>query len=101
PFPKDALQEALQQYPKANEFYWVQEEPKNMGPWRFMQEQIQPLLDGNKRKLRYITRPESASPAVGTNARHTYEQAEVVDDAFAEKLVERSPKRPKVIKTKK
>ncbi len=101
PFPSGALQAALLEYPKANEFYWVQEEPKNMGPWRFMQEQIQPLLDVVKRKLRYVTRPESASPAVGTNERHKYEQNEVVDDAFAEKLVARTPKRPKVIKKKK
>ena len=101
PFPKDALQSALQEYPAAHEFYWVQEEPKNMGPWRFMQENIQPMLDGIKRTLRHITRPESASPAVGINERHKYEQNEVVDDAFAEKLVARTPKRPKVIKKKK
>jgi 2-oxoglutarate dehydrogenase E1 component len=101
PFPKDALQAALQEYPSANEYYWVQEEPKNMGPWRFMQENIQPLLDGMKRTLRHVTRPESASPAVGTDGRHKYEQNEVVDDAFAEKLVARSPKRPKLIKKKK
>jgi hypothetical protein len=24
---------------------WAQEEPRNMGPWRFLREQIQPLLD--------------------------------------------------------
>ncbi|MEO8130085.1 MAG: multifunctional oxoglutarate decarboxylase/oxoglutarate dehydrogenase thiamine pyrophosphate-binding subunit/dihydrolipoyllysine-residue succinyltransferase subunit, partial [Bryobacteraceae bacterium] len=101
PFPKEALEAALQEYPGANEFYWVQEEPRNMGPWRFMQENIQPMLDGIKRTLRHITRPESASPAVGTAERHKYEQNEVVDDAFSDKLVARTPKRPKVIKTKK
>jgi len=101
PFPSAELQAALQEYPGAHEFYWVQEEPKNMGPWRFMQENIQPMLDSIKRTLRHITRPESASPAVGTNERHKYEQNEVVDDAFAEKLVARTPKRPKVIKKKK
>jgi 2-oxoglutarate dehydrogenase E1 component len=101
PFPKDQLQAVLQEYTAAQEIYWVQEEPKNMGPWRFMQEHIQPMLDGMKRTLRHVTRPESASPAVGTDARHKYEQNETVDDAFAETLVARSPKRPKLIKKKK
>jgi 2-oxoglutarate dehydrogenase E1 component len=101
PFPAAALQSALDEYPATAEVYWVQEEPKNMGPWRFMQENIQPLLDGSKRTLKHVGRPESASPAVGTSHRHDYEQNEVVDDAFATTHVARKPKRPKLIKAKK
>ena len=60
----------------------MQEEPQNMGPWRFLREQIQPLLDATGRELRYIGRAESASPATGSLKRHQQEQAEILDEAL-------------------
>jgi 2-oxoglutarate dehydrogenase E1 component len=54
-----------------------------MGPWRFMRESFQPLLQETRRELRYIGRPESASPATGSGKRHQQEQAEIVNDALA------------------
>ena len=42
-----------------------------------MREQIQPLLDASERELRYVGRPESASPATGSLKRHQQEQAEI------------------------
>ena len=53
-----------------------------MGPWRFLREQIQPLLDASGRELRYIGRSESASPATGSHKRHQQEQAEILDEAL-------------------
>ena len=53
-----------------------------MGPWRFMREQLQPLLEGSGRLLRYVGRSESASPATGSLKRHQQEQAEIVDEAM-------------------
>jgi 2-oxoglutarate dehydrogenase complex dehydrogenase (E1) component-like enzyme len=53
-----------------------------MGPWRFVREQIQPLLDGSRRELRYVGRSESASPATGSFKRHQQEQAETLDEAL-------------------
>ena len=53
-----------------------------MGPWRFMREQIQPLLDASGRELWYVGRAESASPATGSGKRHQQEQAEIVRDAL-------------------
>jgi 2-oxoglutarate dehydrogenase E1 component len=47
-----------------------------------MREQIQPLLDATGRELRYVGRPESASPATGSGKRHQQEQAEIVNDAL-------------------
>jgi multifunctional 2-oxoglutarate metabolism enzyme len=98
PFPQNKLQELLAQYGSATEVYWVQEEPRNMGPWRFVQENLQPLLDPTKRVLGYAGRPESASPAAGTTKRHEQEQAQVVDDAFAAAAVTRKPGRVKLVK---
>ena len=61
---------------------WVQEEPRNMGPWRFVRTPVQPMLDGTRRKLRYIGRPESASPAAGSYKQHNQELADILDAAF-------------------
>jgi 2-oxoglutarate dehydrogenase complex dehydrogenase (E1) component-like enzyme len=44
PFAESDANDALMRYPLTAEVVWAQEEPRNMGPWRFMQEQLQPLL---------------------------------------------------------
>jgi 2-oxoglutarate dehydrogenase E1 component len=82
PFPASLTSDQIARYPATAEVVWVQEEPRNMGPWRFVREQIQPLLDASKRELRYVGRPESASPATGSGKRHQEEQAGIVNDAL-------------------
>jgi len=81
--------------------YWVQEEPRNMGPWRFMLESFQTILESTRRVLRYAGRPEYASPAAGTTKRHAMEQAELVNDAFAPRPVTRAPRRLRIVKKRK
>jgi 2-oxoglutarate decarboxylase len=83
PFAADQASDLLLRYPTTAEVVWAQEEPRNMGPWRYVREWMQPLLDATGRELRYVGRPESASPATGSGKRHQLEQAEVVNDAFA------------------
>ena len=83
PFPKGELQDVLLRYPLTSEIVWVQEEPRNMGAWRFVHENLQPLLDPSKRTLRYVGRNESASPAPGSLKGHQLEQAEILDEAFS------------------
>src|SRR5713101_7654001 len=82
PFLQSNFRDILLRYPLTSEVVWAQEEPKNMGPWRFLREQIQPLLDPSSRELRYIGRSESASPATGSLKRHQQEQAEIMDEAL-------------------
>jgi 2-oxoglutarate dehydrogenase E1 component len=53
-----------------------------MGGWRFVQEHIQPMLDSTGRQLRYIGRPESASPATGSYKRHQQEQSAIVEETM-------------------
>jgi 2-oxoglutarate dehydrogenase E1 component len=84
PFLLPEFYDLLARYPLTAEVCWVQEEPKNMGPWMFIQEQVQPVLDLSKRTLRYIGRAESASPSAGSLKRHQEEQAYIVEEAFAE-----------------
>ena len=38
PFAQTQVEAILKKYPANAEVYWVQEEPRNMGPWRFMLE---------------------------------------------------------------
>ena len=83
PFPKAELQDVLLRYPLTSEIVFVQEEPRNMGPWRFVHEHLQPILDPSKRVLRYVGRHESASPAPGSLKRHQQEQAEILDESFS------------------
>ncbi len=102
PFPAEQILAVLNKYPNAADVYWVQEEPRNMGPWRFMLESFLPVLEATKRgMLRYAGRPEYASPAAGTTKRHEMEQAELVNDAFAPRPVTRAPRRLKIVKKKK
>ena len=83
PFAADQAADILARYSGSAEVVWAQEEPRNMGPWRFVREQIQPLLDPAQRDLHYVGRPESASPATGSGKRHQQEQAEIMRDALA------------------
>jgi 2-oxoglutarate dehydrogenase E1 component len=82
PFASQQAADILARYAPSAEVVWAQEEPRNMGPWRFLREQLQPLLDPTKREVRYVGRPESASPATGSGKRHQQEQAEIVNDAL-------------------
>ncbi len=101
PFPAAEIEALLARYPNATENYWVQEEPRNMGPWRFMLSHFMPILERTRRKLRYAGRPEYASPAAGTTRRHAQEQSELVNDAFAPRPITREPKRVRIVKKQK
>ena len=82
PFESSQAREVLSRYAASTEVVWAQEEPRNMGAWRVIRESIQPLLDGTQRELRYVGRPESASPASGSAKRHQQEVAEIMNDAL-------------------
>jgi 2-oxoglutarate dehydrogenase E1 component len=72
-----------------------------MGPWRVMAENIQPLLDGSRRQVRYVGRAESASPATGSAKRHQQEQMEILADALSPEPVARTKRVRLVARRKK
>ena len=81
PFPADPLADALAAYPDGTEIRWVQEEPANMGAWRFVRERFD--HDAFDRfKLVRVSRPESASPATGSGSSHKLEQARLMAGAL-------------------
>ena len=88
PFPRAEMEDQLTRYSPTCDVVWVQEEPRNMGAWRFVREQIEPLLAGTRRTLRYVGRVDSASPATGSYKQHLREQSEIVEACFAEQRVQ-------------
>ena len=80
-FPDGAIRSVLERYPAAKDVVWVQEEPRNMGPWFFVAPRLTALLPPG-RTLRYAGRPERASPAEGYPNAHAAEQARLVLDAL-------------------
>ncbi|WP_303977556.1 2-oxoglutarate dehydrogenase E1 component [Dongia mobilis] len=85
PFPEKALNNELSRFPGA-EIVWCQEEPKNMGGWSFVAPEIDQVMENlgtKQRRVRYVGRPASASPATGLYKRHIKEQAKLVDEALS------------------
>jgi len=81
PLYKDELLEALSVFPDGTPVVWVQEEPKNMGAWPYINRELPGLLLGAF-PWSCVSRPLSASPATGSATRHKREQARLVEDAF-------------------
>ncbi|WP_236974395.1 2-oxoglutarate dehydrogenase E1 component [Membranihabitans maritimus] len=76
PLPIKQLEEIRTKYSKA-EFYWIQEEPENMGAWMFVNYHLA------KWNLKRISREAGASPATGFKKIHDEQQERLVQDAFA------------------
>jgi len=82
PFPREELATLVSGYPNLREIVWVQEEPRNMGPQKFMLPQLRELVPPAI-TLQAIARPERSSPAEGYPAAHQVEQARIIAAAFA------------------
>jgi 2-oxoglutarate dehydrogenase E1 component len=76
PLPEHQLAAIYEQYSKAD-FFWVQEEPRNMGTWMHLSRYDLPFSP------KYIGRKSSASPATGFKKTHDKEQAAILEEAFA------------------
>jgi 2-oxoglutarate dehydrogenase E1 component len=81
PFPKKELREALAPYREQAPVVWVQEEPMNMGAWRFMRITLGQKAFG-KHAFWGVYRPGSASPATGSSSAHKKEQDIILQQAF-------------------
>jgi 2-oxoglutarate dehydrogenase E1 component len=87
PFPKAALQKIIKRYAKAREWIWVQEEPENMGGWQFVRPRLEALVG---RKVAYIGRAASASPATGFPKIYRRQQDAVIDNAVGTEEADRT-----------
>jgi 2-oxoglutarate dehydrogenase E1 component len=77
----DALSKALAAYRPQTPVVWVQEEPRNMGAWYFLNARRDEMF--GSRPLSLVSRAESASPATGSKAAHDLEQRMLLEEAFA------------------
>jgi len=79
PFNEKKFLEVVKPFSKAKRVVWCQEEPENMGAWTFLSPMLEKLLG---RKVEYVGRTPTASPATGSLTLHKREQASLVADAL-------------------
>jgi 2-oxoglutarate dehydrogenase E1 component len=84
PTPFVQLEKINKKYSKA-EFFWVQEEPENMGAWPF----ISRIFRKSDFDFEVISRKPASSPATGFMKQHLAEQAEIVAKSFNIKKTEK------------
>ena len=77
PLHKDKIQAIIDTYPSDVEFVWAQEEPENMGPWKYMRRHFKPIVD-----IIPVARLASGSPATGLKELHKSGQEEILQKVF-------------------
>ena len=78
PTPEHQMLKVKAKYAKATEFFWVQEEPENMGAWPY----ICRTFRKSELQLDVISRNASASTATGFAKQHTAQQLHIIAKAF-------------------
>jgi 2-oxoglutarate dehydrogenase E1 component len=76
PFPKKQIKLLLEKYTSANTIKWVQEEPENMGAWRYIMNRMR------RTEIEVVSRKSSASPATGYKKVHDQQQQDIVNEAL-------------------
>jgi 2-oxoglutarate dehydrogenase E1 component len=81
PLDEELLVKTLSRYPAEASVVWVQEEPENMGAWRYLRMRFE---NESLRRLTLtrVSRPESASVATGSARNHKLEQERLLAAAF-------------------
>jgi 2-oxoglutarate dehydrogenase E1 component len=82
PFPAGEIEAVVAGFPSLREIFWVQEEPRNMGAWTYAAPRLVQIAQGRV-PLRYVGRPDRASPAEGHSSRHVAEQNRIVHEALS------------------
>jgi 2-oxoglutarate dehydrogenase E1 component len=77
PLPAQQLENLYKKYSQAVTWFWVQEEPLNMGAASFLQMNLKTINYG------VISRQPSAATATGYAKVHAQEQAEIIETAFS------------------
>jgi len=81
PLPDEQLKKYLAAYPAGTPVTFVQEDPENMGAWRFLRVMWGETLYG-RHPFDGLCRPASASPATGSHKSHEIEQDAILTKAI-------------------
>ncbi|MEM7766916.1 MAG: 2-oxoglutarate dehydrogenase E1 component, partial [Pseudomonadota bacterium] len=84
PVPRKSLIKELKRFAHA-ELVWCQEEPRNMGGWGFIRDELEWCAGQAKFKTprpKYAGRPPSAATATGLFAKHTEERDALLEAAL-------------------
>jgi 2-oxoglutarate dehydrogenase E1 component len=81
PLNTDRIHSIIAKYPNLEKIIWAQDEPSNMGAWQHVQ-RFMPEVP-----FELISRPASASPAVGLMHQHNTRLKKILDSVFKEKVL--------------
>lgn len=81
PIPLTQLKAIVKKYSKAKNWYWVQEEPENMGAWTHILRLFREV------PLQYIGRKASGVTATGSSVRHGITQKMIFEKLFEKSAV--------------
>lgn len=76
PLPQTQIDATIASYPNAKNIVWAQEEPENMGAWRYI------AMAMRSKNLIGITRPSAAASAEGSKKLHEKRLAKLFKDLF-------------------
>jgi multifunctional 2-oxoglutarate metabolism enzyme len=81
PFPSAQVQAELDRFSDVQDVVWAQEEPANMGAWKFARDYFDEAIEASNSsatKVRYVGRKASASTSTGSAYVHQAEQAAIL-----------------------
>lgn len=78
PLKTDSLIKIKNKYSMANKFFWVQEEPKNMGAWSYVISNFPKKLN-----IEFIGREKTSATATGFIQQHLIDQQKLVEKSFS------------------
>jgi 2-oxoglutarate dehydrogenase E1 component len=81
PLNTDRIRSIISKYPNLENVIWAQDEPSNMGAWQHIQRFLPEV------PFELISRPASASPAVGLMHNHNTRLKKILDTVFEEKVL--------------
>jgi 2-oxoglutarate dehydrogenase E1 component len=81
PWPRDEIRRVVEPYGDADTVMWVQEESRNRGAWRFVQNRLAEIV--GVENIGYAGRKPSPSPATGSFREHAAELEQILQTAFA------------------
>ena len=92
PVPRKSIMQELKRFKQA-EMIWCQEEPRNMGGWTFMRDEIEWACNQvgcENPRPKYAGRPPSAATATGLLSQHNREKDALIAAALGDQPVEDS-----------